>query len=844
MRGLLASSKGAMTVFVTLLLIPAILVSGTAVDLARIYTARSIIQDANQLAANAVLSQYDALANELYGLFGVMDGDPLLADMIDEYVEVSIFGEEGRDKELGSFQLFYGSVFDKSEILFAKDKNLKNADVLRRQIEEYMKFRGPVVISREFFGALEKNAIGEDMEIIKDKMAIDGFIGEITDKYKQLYDAALEADKCKSNIGTGSFGSVSGSLVAIQEQFVNLKSCHESWQNAADGTDEKTKYAEKCNGILEKIRQLTTGGSPRLNTWTDGKRNAAGTWVPGHWSMQSTAVVGLANNIANAKIKAEDFKKKFWAVLDIAEQLDRMKSELNAKIDDLEHKLQSALDGSLKSGILDKTGSPPKSLIDRYREATQRDIKPLAQKYQVAGDQYIEEVKKMLDGVKYRDAESMAGGLTVAELSVIDFAFASQAAHFADFADVTYHLPAGFIKFSGLDDKGNEVSGWEENQKFFKELQNLLKGSGGKTISFEGLEIDEKKDAEQKQRDMTEDFMKIVEEAYINQQNDPKGAKYVGAKKPLAAIDLSISEIFKLYGEGLDEGVIDVFADPEKYLKDAGDHILLLAYDVSMFSNYATAKPGESAVEKSIAGVPFGTDVNYFYQSEWEYIYNGSDSAEENLEAVAKRIFTARLICNYISVFEISEITDMIASLQEAFSEFPLLGVELGELARMAFAAAESVADLAALRGGYKVPPIKKSHEWACLPGPELTDKLKNTDGEYYKSGTAYSAYMIFFFIAGQQFEGGGALADRTAQLIEWNMINYRNKINADETKMSVELKKTGSFGLDELKTDFLITTVVDMRMLFLSMPFAQKGINGIAPPKTTQFTVTDYRGY
>lgn len=71
--------KGAVTVFVTLLLIPAVLVSGTGVDLARLYTARSILHDANQLAANSVLASYDALLQDLYGLYGVMKDDPEFA---------------------------------------------------------------------------------------------------------------------------------------------------------------------------------------------------------------------------------------------------------------------------------------------------------------------------------------------------------------------------------------------------------------------------------------------------------------------------------------------------------------------------------------------------------------------------------------------------------------------------------------------------------------------------------------------------------------------------------------------------------------------------------------------
>jgi len=104
MRRFINNKNGAVTVFVTLLLIPAVLISGTAVDLARIHTARSIIQDANQLAANSVLTQYNALLQNLYGLYGVSETDPILAGLLDEYIKVSVFGEKSQDKGVGTFQ--------------------------------------------------------------------------------------------------------------------------------------------------------------------------------------------------------------------------------------------------------------------------------------------------------------------------------------------------------------------------------------------------------------------------------------------------------------------------------------------------------------------------------------------------------------------------------------------------------------------------------------------------------------------------------------------------------------------------------------------------------------------
>ena len=107
--------KGAVTVFVSLLLIPAILITGTGVDLARIYTARSIVQDANQLAANSVLASYDALLQDLYGLFGFMKDSEEIGNMVKSQIELAIKGQEGVGDHVGSGQMLF-KLFDGSNL--------------------------------------------------------------------------------------------------------------------------------------------------------------------------------------------------------------------------------------------------------------------------------------------------------------------------------------------------------------------------------------------------------------------------------------------------------------------------------------------------------------------------------------------------------------------------------------------------------------------------------------------------------------------------------------------------------------------------------------------------------
>ena len=99
-----------------------------------------------------------------------------------------------------------------------------------------------------------------------------------------------------------------------------------------------------------------------------------------------------------------------------------------------------------------------------------------------------------------------------------------------------------------------------------------------------------------------------------------------------------------------------------------------------------------------------------------------------------------------------------------------------------------------------------------------------------------YTDYMRLFLL----LVDANTLARRTARLIELNVTNYRDGLNAVEDDMA----KADRFDLSKAVTDFSLTTTVDLRMLFLSMPFAQKGVNGVVPPKTLPISVTDYRGY
>jgi len=882
MRSFFRNSSGAVTVFVSFLLVPALLVSGTAVDLARIHTARSIVQDANQLAANSVLTQYNALLHDIYGVMGVEADDPILFALLDEYVRVSIFGE-AHDKSFGTLQLFYGSDLSMEEIAFQRDQNLGDAGVLRRQIEEYMKFRGPVIIVEQFLAALDNNNLKEDTEIIKDKMDIDSSIADIYDKYKELYDAINAADLLMSityGISGASFGAVSSRLKLIQGQFVTLRNTYSSWENApytATDTSLKDDRAAHYYAMLDNFRVYTVGGGLGVN------------WSDGGWRRPLNPInVGLIESIEKAKLQGENFKQKFDLVVDIAKEIDSMNGELRKKIDDLEEKINKSENEEFKSSLTEKTGVPPMSVIERYRSILGWDaIEVMAKAFSDGGYDYIDNsFIPLLDGVCYRNlGNSSAPTLSLDELislssdSRFDLsesvsAARSMAGIFAAFPEssVTYGMPPGFKKFAEHPGK---------NREFYEALKAMITQPPLAPVKiFDGQEEEESEsgsDSEGKQRNIIKNLLEIVESAYIGLSNQPLGARHISDSSTAARERLGITDIVRLIPSALSNPVMQAIHDPIGSIERAGDYLLLLTYSTSMFSNYTTTRPesigkskdklDEIEFPKSITGVPISPEVNYFFQSEWEYLYSGYDNAGKNLNAITSLLFIVRLVCNYITVFSVQEVTAVVSSIRVAFAWNPPLGIVLGELARAAFVAAESLIDVAALRTGHKVPFLKnaKEGEWVCCPSgiKNVISKLvsgESEDGEEKKEekeekeekGLTYSNYMLIFFAAKALFhvrsdpDPATELATRTGNLIEWNMVNYISKAGADETKMAEALVARNRFRLVYMKTGFSLTTTVNMRMLFLSLPFAQHYTDsrGIYMPGTIPIRVTDHRGY
>lgn len=166
-------NKGAVSIFLVLILVPMMTVSSLFVDAGKVSLARGAAASAGDLTLNTALTDYDTQLKELYGLFATaQDTDELYARLEDYYRTcitsggVSASEADSLAKTIVSNLSSLGQEEEKtSDILNMKlvdfeigkraDGTLANPAVLKKEIVDFMKYRGPINTGLSFISSLK-----------------------------------------------------------------------------------------------------------------------------------------------------------------------------------------------------------------------------------------------------------------------------------------------------------------------------------------------------------------------------------------------------------------------------------------------------------------------------------------------------------------------------------------------------------------------------------------------------------------------------------------------------------------------------------------------------------------
>ena len=127
-------NKGTISVFLTLILLPVLMIGGLTTDASRIYMSKAVISDAGEMTMNAALAQYNEKLHDEYGLL-VMDKTPAsMKQDLEKYFNASlngtgISGTEDYDKILDLTAKSF-------EVLNAAGSEIYRTEVEKQQILE------------------------------------------------------------------------------------------------------------------------------------------------------------------------------------------------------------------------------------------------------------------------------------------------------------------------------------------------------------------------------------------------------------------------------------------------------------------------------------------------------------------------------------------------------------------------------------------------------------------------------------------------------------------------------------------------------------------------------------
>ena len=201
-------TRGAVSVFLVLILVPCLLVSSIFVDVSRVELAKGDAESAADTALNALLAHFDTDLNDWYGMVASCQNiNEFYAKSKDYFITIvtsqDLTGSEDKSALGETLGGFYDSIIgtggeltgETSDLLLMQclsaevsevdGANLQNAALMKAEITEFMKYRAPIELATGLIERLENDSsAGEITEAEKNE--------PLVEKKKDYYEAEGE----------------------------------------------------------------------------------------------------------------------------------------------------------------------------------------------------------------------------------------------------------------------------------------------------------------------------------------------------------------------------------------------------------------------------------------------------------------------------------------------------------------------------------------------------------------------------------------------------------------------------------------------------------------------------
>ena len=203
---------GSVTIFLTILLVPMLIVAGVFVDVGRYQLSKAAVSSAADLTLRSYLANYDTALKEVYGLYAVsqkneQNRNKIYADYFDDNLGWN--HKEGMD-----FLKLYKTTSKSGDQTLTvngmEGSSLANPDMLKQQIVEYMKYRAPInagLSLLDCFSSLRK--LKPQSDVLTEKTKVDEASADFAEACKKYWDAIKEyenaVEKCDTKQWKAAF---------------------------------------------------------------------------------------------------------------------------------------------------------------------------------------------------------------------------------------------------------------------------------------------------------------------------------------------------------------------------------------------------------------------------------------------------------------------------------------------------------------------------------------------------------------------------------------------------------------------------------------------------------------
>lgn len=264
-------NQGVVSIFLLIVLLPTMIFSSLLMEIGRYYNAKNLLDEAAQNAATSILASYNKKLYEEFGLyaFDEQDTEKLKKNFI-SYLKANCNLEDMPVEE--GYSMAASRLVELTDNINIETMyNLRESNVLIRQIEEYSKYRAPVALMNDVLNIdklkedllkkIGQTVFGESAyKIVETSLkSIEFFV----DLAKELKDMFLAVRDLEGSVEGANFGEEITLLIARLKAEFNDKTYEKksyedglNFSTAKEHLEEAIEKREKYIKELNEIKQI------------------------------------------------------------------------------------------------------------------------------------------------------------------------------------------------------------------------------------------------------------------------------------------------------------------------------------------------------------------------------------------------------------------------------------------------------------------------------------------------------------------------------------------------------------------------------------------------------------